>query len=235
MMEGACSLANHKQLSHHPAALADELLDKLRSGNANESALCVMSNCARKQGLSSARGAIEQDSFRLSDSKRVKQLGMFHWQLNHLFNLLDLLVEAANHLVGGVRHLLHHHEAHQGVHLVWQNLVQGVAVIPQCHPAVGGDVIDVNVLVDIDDKLALRVNLHQHLLLVHWLHHLDNIAALLLKVLELLAKHSHLGVQLVPLGLEPAHILTLVCHSQKQFLNLGDVVGAETITRRSSS
>ena len=71
--------------------------------------------------------------------------------------------------------------------------MQGVAVIPQCHPvkrifdnflkkinfhratlpAVGGDVIDVNVLVDIDDKLSLRVDLHQHLLLVHWLHHLD--------------------------------------------------------------
>ena len=62
---------HHKQLPHHPAALAcgnravavlkrilkydilntNELLDKLRSGNANESAFCVMSNCARKQGL----------------------------------------------------------------------------------------------------------------------------------------------------------------------------------------
>ena len=77
-------------------------------------------------------------------------------------------------------------------HLVWQDLVQGVAVIPQRHPvkefvtpfprnkhfqpatlpAVGGDVVDVNVLVDVDDKLSLRVNLHQHLLLVHGLHHL---------------------------------------------------------------
>ena len=36
----------------------------------------------------------------------------------HLFDLLDLLVQAADHLVGGVWHLLHHHEAHQGVHLV---------------------------------------------------------------------------------------------------------------------
>ena len=35
----------------------------------------------------------------------------------NLFDLLDLLVEATDHLVGGVRHLLHHHQAHQGVHL----------------------------------------------------------------------------------------------------------------------
>ena len=120
----------------------------------------------------------------------------------NLFNFFDLLVEAADHLVGGVRHLLHHHQAHKGVHLVWQDLVQGVAVIPQRHPAVGSDVIDVNILVDVDDKLSLGVNLHEHLLLVHGLHHLANVAALLLKMLKLLTKHSHLGVQLVPLSLQ---------------------------------
>ena len=126
--------------------------------------------------------------------------------------------------------------------------MQGVAVIPQCHPvkrifdnflkkinfhratlpAVGGDVIDVNVLVDIDNKLSLRVNLHQHLLLVHGLNHLHryrqdttnlkelgfghlaDVAALLLKVLELLTKHSHLCVELVSLSLQPASIETFV-------------------------
>ena len=70
--------------------------------------------------------------------------------------------------------------------------------------------------------------------------HLADVAALLLKVLKLLPKHSHLGVKLVPLSLqpafrhlgfldfmtkigkpkgkhgdlEPAHILTLVRHSE---------------------
>merc|ERR1719370_2163477 len=151
MMDGRVLPRHHKQLPHHPAALANELLDKFRSRNADESAFCVMSNCARKQGLASARGTIEQHSFWLSNSKCVKQLRMFNWQFNHLLNLLDLLVQAADHLIRGVWHLLHHHQAHQGVHLVWQNLVQGVAVVPQCHPAVGGDIINVNVLVDIYD------------------------------------------------------------------------------------
>ena len=38
-------------------------------------------------------------------------------RLNLLY-LLDLLVKASNHLISGVWHLLHHHQAHQGVHLV---------------------------------------------------------------------------------------------------------------------
>lgn len=63
---------------------------------------------------------------------------MLDGQLDHFLDLLDLLVQAANHLVGGVWHLLHHHEGHQRVHLVGQDLVQGVAVIPQSHAAVGG-------------------------------------------------------------------------------------------------
>merc|ERR1719458_697960 len=112
--DGGCVLPRHpKQLPHHPAALANELLDKFRSRNADESAFCVMSNCARKQGLASARGTVEQHSFGLGNSKCVKQLWMFHWQFYHLLYLLDLLVET-------------------------------------------------------DDKLSLRVDLHQHLLLVHW-------------------------------------------------------------------
>ena len=69
--------------------------------------------------------------------------------------------------------------------------MQGVTVVPQRHPdneilgtiyfifrfdfalpAVGGDVVDVDVLVHIDDEFALWVDLNQHLLLVHGLHHL---------------------------------------------------------------
>ena len=69
--------------------------------------------------------------------------------------------------------------------------MQGVTVVPQRHPdneilgtinfrfrfdfalpAVGSDVVDVDVLVHIDDEFALWVDLNQHLLLVHGLHHL---------------------------------------------------------------
>ena len=35
----------------------------------------------------------------------------------YLLDFLDLLVEAANHVVGRVRNLLHHHQANERVHL----------------------------------------------------------------------------------------------------------------------
>ena len=89
--------------------------------------------------------------------------------------------------------------------------MQGVTVVPQRHPdneilgttnfrfrfdfalpAVGGDVVDVDVLVHVHNKLAFWVNLDQHLLFVHRLHHLADIRTLLLKKLELLTKHTNL-------------------------------------------
>lgn len=65
-----------------------------------------------------AWGPIEQHSLGLGNAKSIKELRVLDRQLNHLLDLLDLLVEAAHHLVGRVRHLLHHHQAHQGVHLL---------------------------------------------------------------------------------------------------------------------
>jgi len=43
--------------------------------------------------------------------------------------------------------------------LVWQNLVQSVAVAAQCNSAVGCHVVYVYVLVDVDNKFALWMNL----------------------------------------------------------------------------
>ena len=80
--------------------------------------------------------------------------------------------------------------------------MQRVAVVPERHPAVGRHVVHVDVLVKHHHQLALGVNHHQNLLLVHRLDHLAHVAALLLKMLELLAQHSNLGVQLVPLRLQ---------------------------------
>ena len=64
---------------------------------------------------------------------------------------------------------------YQRVDFVWKDLVEGVAVVPERDPAVGGDVCDVDVLVDVDDELALGMDLDQDLLLVHHLHHLAHV------------------------------------------------------------
>ena len=55
--------------------------------------------------------------------------------------------------------------------------MQRVAVVPERHPAVGRHVVHVDVLVKHHHQLALGVNHHQNLLLVHRLDHLAHIAA----------------------------------------------------------
>lgn len=54
----------------------------------------------------------------LCDTQGLKELRVFHRELDHFLDLLNLFVQAANHLVRGVRNLLHHHQGHQGVHFV---------------------------------------------------------------------------------------------------------------------
>ena len=80
--------------------------------------------------------------------------------------------------------------------------MESVTVIPEGDSTVGSHVVDVDVLVKVHDKLALGMDLDQHLLLVHRLHHLAHVAALLLQVLQLLPQHPHLGIQLIPLSLQ---------------------------------
>ena len=65
----------------------------------------------------------------------------------HLLDLADLLVHTADHVVGRVGHLLDLHEAHERVHLRWQDLVQRVRIVPERDPCVRRALVDVNVLV----------------------------------------------------------------------------------------
>jgi len=88
-----------------------------------------------------ADAAVATTHLGLFDAQRLEELGVLDGQLDHFLDLLDLLVQAADHLVGGVGHLLHHHQGHQRVHLVGQDLVQRVAVVAQRHAAVGGHLV----------------------------------------------------------------------------------------------
>ena len=66
---------------------------------------------------------------------------------------------------------------HQRVNFVGQDLVKGVAVVPERDSAVGGDVGHVDVLVDVDDELSLGMDFDEDLLLVHDLHNLADVRA----------------------------------------------------------
>ena len=95
----------------------------------------------------------------LRDPKALEQLGVLDGQLDHLLDLLDLLVDATDHVVRRVGHLLHLHQAHQRVDLARQHEVQHVRVVLQRHAVVGLELGDVDGLVNIHDVLTLGVDL----------------------------------------------------------------------------
>jgi len=68
--------SHHEQLSDHPRSFADELLDQLGAGDANEGALGVVGDGTSEQGFSGARWSVEQDTFGLSDAEGVEELWM---------------------------------------------------------------------------------------------------------------------------------------------------------------
>ena len=131
-------LARHdEQLADHARSLANVLLNELRARDADEAAVGVMSDCPGEERLAGTRRAVEQDALGLGDAERLEKLWVLNWELNHLLDLLDLLVETADHLVRRVGHLLNHHERDERVNLVGQDLVQLVRVGPECDPEVG--------------------------------------------------------------------------------------------------
>mmetsp|Transcript_56794 Transcript_56794/g.164778 ORF Transcript_56794/g.164778 Transcript_56794/m.164778 type:complete len:390 (+) Transcript_56794:14-1183(+) len=200
--DGRRVLSSHdEKLANHSAALADVFLHELTAGDADEAALRVVGDRPRKQRLAGARWAVQQHPLRLRDAQSLEDLGMFDRQLDDLLDLLDLLVDSAHHLVGAVGRFLDTHELHEGIDLAWEDLVQDVAVAAEGDPGVRLAILDGDVLVLVDDILALLPDLDQDLLLAHGLDHLAAVRRWLQEHVQLLAEEAHPGVQLVALGL----------------------------------
>ena len=159
-----------------------------------------------QEGLPGTGRAVKEDTLGLGDAETVEQLGMFDGELDDLLDFHHLLLEAADHVVGGVGHGLDLHEADEGVDLGREDLVQRVGIVPHGDTSVGLEVVDVDPLVEINDVFALGIDLHQDLLLAHLLDDLADVRAGLLQVIQLLPKHPDLGVQLIPPGLEPLEV-----------------------------
>ena len=76
---------------------------------------------------------------------------MLEPQLDHLLDLLDLLVQPADHVVGAVRHLLHHHERDERVDRGGEHLLELVGVGEEGDALADGELADVHVVGDVDD------------------------------------------------------------------------------------
>ncbi len=172
---GRVFASHDEQFADHSRTFADELLHEFRSGDADERALGVVGDGARQKRLPRTRRPVEQNALGLSDAQRVKELRVLHGQLDDLLDLLNLLVEAADHFVGRIRHLFDHHETDERVDLVGQNLVERVRVVSKRHATIRRHVVDVDVLVDVDDEFSFRMNFDEDFLLVHRLHDFSDV------------------------------------------------------------
>lgn len=74
-----------------------------------------MGDGPRQQGLSGSRGAVKEYTLGLSNTERIEQLGVLDGELDDLLDLLDLLVQAADHVVSRVGDLLDHHECDERI------------------------------------------------------------------------------------------------------------------------
>ena len=131
---------------------------------------------------------------------------MFDGEFDDFFDLHDLLLQATDHVVGGIRYGFNFHEGYEGVDFGGQYFVQCVRVVPQCHPGVGLEIVDVNVFVDVDDIFPLRIDLYEHLFLPHGFNHFTDVGSGLLEMMELFAEHAHCGVEFISSGFEARQV-----------------------------
>eukprot|EP00126_Sphaerothecum_destruens_P015542 Sdes_comp9561_c0_seq1m1037 len=112
---------NSKQLAHQFRAIAQILLDQLRSNHAQKCRRCLIGNCFRQQGFPSTRRPVQNNAFGGLDPHLFVKLRVRERELHRLFDFLDLSFEAANigiRLFGG---LLELHNRHHGVNIVCED------------------------------------------------------------------------------------------------------------------
>ena len=90
----------------------------------------------------------------------------FHGRAAELLELLDLLVAAANHVVGGVGHFFDLHETNKWVNHAWKHFVKRALTSgTQSDSCIRHQCINVNFAVNVDYNFAISVLLNQALLL----------------------------------------------------------------------
>ena len=142
---------HHEELPHHPAPLTDILLHELRPGHTDEFAVGMVRHRSRQQRLPRPRRPIKQDTLRLRNAQTLEEFRVFEAEFDHFFDLLDLLVEAADHVVRGVGHFLDHHEGDEGVDGGGEEGGEFVGVGEEGDSFAGGEFGDVYAFCHVDD------------------------------------------------------------------------------------
>ena len=91
-----------EELTHHARALSDVLLHELRADDADEARVGAVGDRARRKRFAGAGRAVEQHALWRVDAQLHEALGVEHWQLEHLAQLLDLILVPSDVVVGDV-------------------------------------------------------------------------------------------------------------------------------------
>jgi len=94
-----------EQVTDESGALADELPDQFGAGHLDEGGVGLVGDRLRQHRLPSPRRAVQEDTARRIDADRLELLGVFERVLDGLADLADLVVDAADVVVGDVRGL----------------------------------------------------------------------------------------------------------------------------------
>lgn len=70
----------------------------------------------------------------LGNAEGLEELRMSYGKFDDFLDLLDLVLKTTNHIIGGIRNLLDHHERYQRIHLTRENLEEPVGVALQSYP-----------------------------------------------------------------------------------------------------
>lgn len=108
---------HHKELSDHSCTLSDVLLNQLGPRDPDKCAISMVGNGSGEKSLSCSGRAIHEDSLGLSNAQRLKDLRMFDGEFDDFFNFFDLLVQASNHVIGGIWHFFDLHERNERIDL----------------------------------------------------------------------------------------------------------------------
>mmetsp|Transcript_95700 Transcript_95700/g.151418 ORF Transcript_95700/g.151418 Transcript_95700/m.151418 type:complete len:214 (+) Transcript_95700:662-1303(+) len=108
----ACQL---EQFTHHPGALANITLHKLRPDHTNEASICSIGHGAGCESLTCTWRAPQQHTLWWINAKRNESLRLQKWHLDDLTEALELLLCTTDIIVGHIRLLLDCHHCNRWV------------------------------------------------------------------------------------------------------------------------
>ena len=87
----------------------------------------------------------------MCDAERFEELRVFEAKFDDFLDLLDLFVQATNHVVCAIRYLLDHHEGDKWVDRGWEEGRKLVGIAEEGDTLAGCEFRDVDVFGNVDD------------------------------------------------------------------------------------